>query len=148
MQEEEFKKAKMKDMEEKKKAADMERIEREKKLAEEKRLKDEEIKQKQIEESKKLKSSAVPPEPLPLDPNSCEIAFRMPSGKRVVRRFLKTNTIESLYNFIGSLGEPDIDNFKYEISQPIPKRVYADMSATLEKEGLIPKAVVQVAIIE
>jgi len=60
------------------------------------RQKEEEEKKKQVEmeEILKKKKEAIPKEPEPSDPNSCEIAFRLPSGKRVLRRFLKKDKVE------------------------------------------------------
>ncbi len=51
-----------------------------------------------------------------------------------------------LYAYVGTLGESE--NLSYELSQPIPKLVYNNMQATLADEGLVPKALVQVGLIE
>eukprot|EP00826_Nyctotherus_ovalis_P051908 TRINITY_DN6518_c0_g1_i4.p2 TRINITY_DN6518_c0_g1~~TRINITY_DN6518_c0_g1_i4.p2 ORF type:complete len:146 (+),score=46.78 TRINITY_DN6518_c0_g1_i4:708-1145(+) len=100
------------------------------------------------EEEKKYKKKSLPAEPDASDPNACEIAFRLPSGKRITRRFLKTDTIQALYTFIGLSAESELGDGNYEISQAIPRKIYANMQASLEEEGLVHKAALQVAHIE
>ena len=41
-----------------------------------------------------------------MDPEACHIVFRLPgNGERVNRRFLKTDKVQILYDYIDSLGE-------------------------------------------
>ena len=148
MQEEEFKKAKMKDMEEKKRSSEAEKLKKQEEEKTAKAVQEAILSQQKHEEEKKMKQAAVPPEPEANNPAVCEIAFRLPSGRRMARRFLKSTAISGLYDYVASLGEADIDGVKYEISQPIPKKVYSNMNATLEEEGLVTRAVLQVAAIE
>lgn len=55
-------------------------------------------------EEPKMREITLPEEPSVEDPDSLELIFRMPlSGERVRRRFLKTDTISLLYDFIDSL---------------------------------------------
>ena len=85
-------------METKKKAVEEEKKRKSEEEEEKKqqRQKEEEEKKKQVEmeEILKKKKEAIPNEPEPSNPNSSEIAFRLPSGKRVIRRFLKNDKIE------------------------------------------------------
>jgi hypothetical protein len=114
--------------------------EQEKKLIEEKKIQY----LKQIEEIKKK----IKPEPNQNDPNSTLIVLRYPNGEqRVERRFLKTDVIEDIYNFVTSLGreiytENDISGFS--IVQPFPPKVFNQMNKTLEEEGLVPNAILQI----
>lgn len=114
------------------------------------KLEEEKISKEQLmkEEAMKNKKETLPPEPSATDPNAYEIAFRLPSGKRLVRRFLKTDTIRALYSYVGLSDEGDLADSNYEISQAIPRKLYSNMEATLEEEGLAHKAALQVALIE
>lgn len=48
----------------------------------------------------------MPDEPTPDDKNACHIGFRLPgTGERVNRRFLKTDTVEAMYQFIDSIQD-------------------------------------------
>jgi len=44
--------------------------------------------------------SSLPPEPSPTDPNAIQITFHLPTGERVTRIFLKSDTIKTLKDFI------------------------------------------------
>ena len=93
MQEEEFLRAKSMDEELKKKE-----LEDEKKLIEEEKRKKLEIEQKKREYEEKMerKKASLPPEPNENEEGVAEIAFRLSTGKRIIRRFPKTCTIQVL----------------------------------------------------
>lgn len=131
----------------------MEDIKAKQKIEEE--VKQEEVnEQKDIEEkifgeiSLKRKKESILPEPPISDPSACEIAFRLPSGKRITRRFSNKTNIQILYNYIETLEDNGLDQSKFEISQAVPKKVYSDMNKTLEEEGLAPKSAIQVVILD
>jgi cyclin-dependent kinase regulatory subunit CKS1 len=100
--------------------------------------------QKQIEEMKKK----IKPEPNKNDPNSTLIVLRYPNGEqRVERRFLKTDIIQDLYNFVSSLGREiytESENNGFSIIQPFPPKQFNEMNKTLEEEGLVPNALLQI----
>ena len=139
MQKYEFNMAQQQDLHRKRQREEAEKRQKEE---EEKVIKKSVMRKKAIKNNKEL----LPPEPNGTDPNICEIAFRLPKGERVVRRFLKTNTIQALYAYI-SLTK-DLEDGTYEISQPVPRKVYSDVKATLEQEGLAPRATVQVVMLD
>eukprot|EP01022_Parablepharisma_sp_SALTPOND_P008563 TRINITY_DN136295_c0_g1_i1.p4 TRINITY_DN136295_c0_g1~~TRINITY_DN136295_c0_g1_i1.p4 ORF type:complete len:191 (+),score=16.42 TRINITY_DN136295_c0_g1_i1:1651-2223(+) len=155
MQEQEFLEAKRIDEERRKAELEAEQ----KKIEEEERERvEEERRIKEKEESLTKKRSTIPPEPEAGEEGVCEIAFRFPSGKRVIRKFLKTIPIQVLqiqqkngqilYNYVDCLNEEDAPEGKYELSQPMPKKAYKNMEATLESEGLYPKALIQIGVID
>ena len=135
---------------------ELERIEEErlKKEREEKeRIKREEEKEKQkIEkekEEKELFSMLIPPEPEENNPDTCTIIFRLPDGeKNIQRKFLKTEKVSVLYDFIKSLGkeiytEEEENNFS--IIQTFPFKNFEDkINNTLEEEGLFPNSMLQI----
>lgn len=128
-------------MENEKKKVEEERIRKEKLEKEEKVKREQEILNKKIEKEKQL-----PEEPAQGDPNSTHIIFRYPDGaRRKERRFLKTDAVKILYDFIDSLG-PDVfeESDKYELIQPFPFKLYNNLERTLEAEQLFPNAVLQI----
>jgi len=44
--------------------------------------------------------STLPPEPVPTDPNAIQITFQLPTGEKVGRFFLRSDTIKTLKDFI------------------------------------------------
>ena len=118
------------------------------KMIEQKRIKEEEIKRKEIENKANEAKKKVVEEPGEDDINSTTICFRYPDGeKRKDRRFLKTHTIQNLYDYITSLGREiytEEENNNFSLYQPFPPKKYTEMENTLEKEGLFPNAIIQI----
>ena len=118
------------------------------KMDEEKRKKEEEIKIKEIEDKAEEAKKKIVDEPNENDPESTEICFRYPDGEKTKnRRFLKTHTIQNLYDYVTSLGEEiysETENNQFSLYQPFPPKKYDVMDNTLEKEGLFPNAVIQI----
>ena len=87
-------------------------------------------------------------EPDENNPDCCTICFRYPDGdKRKDRRFLKTDKIIILYEYIKSLGNEiytEDGNGIFSLYQPFPPKKYDNMENTLENEGLFPNAVIQI----
>ena len=123
-----------------------EREEKEKKRKEEEEKKKMEEKEK---EDKELFSKLIPPEPDDDNPDKCIIIFRLPDGeKNIQRKFLKTDKVAVLYDYIRSLGkeiytEEDSNNFS--IIQTFPyKNLENKLNNTLEEEGLFPNSMLQI----
>ena len=118
------------------------------KIIEQQKKQEEELKKK--EEEKKLieAKKKIVDEPSEDDPNATTISFRYPDGeKRKDRRFLKSHTIQNLYDFISSLGREiytEDEYNKFSLYQPFPPKKYEEMNNTLEKEGLFPNAIIQI----
>ena len=75
--------------------------------------------------------------------------FRLPgSGERVVRRFLKEEKIQMLYDFIDSLGDKiqfeNPSKGSYMILQSLPRKEFTNKGKTLGEEGLFPRAMLQI----
>ncbi|XP_078406882.1 FAS-associated factor 2 [Cetorhinus maximus] len=109
--------------------ADQEK-ERKRKEAQEKRRKEEEDvrqqilaeerRQRSLQEEKERKSERLPPEPFPDNPDSVKIVFKLPNDTRVERRFLFTQSLTVIYDFLFSLKEtPE----KFQIVANFPRRV-------------------------
>ncbi len=143
--EQEFKEAKRKDEEMQKKQREDAAREKEET---ERRNREEEEQRRSREEALIKKKESIPEEPVAGDPEACEIAFRFPSGKRLIRRFPKSTAIRVLYNYIDCLEEEEVSEGKYELSQTMPKKAYKNMDATLDSESLYPKALVQIGVID
>lgn len=125
--------------------------ERRQKQEEEDRQRNEEVKKqvelnrKQIEfkESAKVVKESLPEEPEENHPDVVTVQFRLPDGSQTIqRRFLKTDKIQLLYDYVHSLGaDEEFDNLtsNFTILQNFPKKIFEDMSKTLEAEGLFPR---------
>ena len=106
--------------------------------------------QNNYEDESKLAKMLLPEEPDDNDPDVCHIAFRIPDGeKNIERKFLKTDKIAALYNFVKSIGreifmEPDASDFDILCSGFPPKNLENYKNNTLEQEGLFPNSIVQI----
>ena len=137
---------------------DMEKLEKEvtkkeeelkiEKINEEKRKKEEERNIKEIEDKAKEAKEKIVDEPSPDEKDFTEICFRYPDGEKTKnRRFLKSHTIQNLYDYITSLGEEiytEKETSHFSLWQLFPPKKYDIMENTLEKEGLFPNAVIQI----
>ncbi|MEE6479872.1 hypothetical protein FKM82_012395 [Ascaphus truei] len=73
-----------------------------------------------LQEEKERKSECLPAEPLPDHPDGVKIIFKMPNDTRVERRFLFTQSLLVIHDFLFSLKEtPE----KFQIVANFPRRV-------------------------
>jgi hypothetical protein len=88
----------------------------------------------------------LPEEPAEGDPEVTTVVFRYPDGnRRAERRFLKSNKVKVLYDYVDSLGSEVLEESdKYELIQSFPFTVYRDFDKTLEEEKLYPNAMLQI----
>ena len=108
-----------------------ERAEKEKQEAEYLKRKEEE------EKFEKLKKIGEEPDP---GPNVTQIAFRLPTGEKIERRFNQDTLIEAIYLFIETKGFQ-----KFEIVAGFPTKVIKE--GTLLTEGLTPRALLHIRLI-
>ncbi|CAL0318331.1 unnamed protein product [Lupinus luteus] len=114
------------------------------KEAETRSLKEEESQKKVLERKeldkmlaeKKVKLSNEPPSD---DKNAITIVVRMPDGSRRERRFLKTDKLRLLFDFIDISGA--VKPGTYRVVKSYPRRAYGtnDNSSTLNEVGLSSK---------
>ena len=130
---------------------EMEELERKAQIKDEqlnKEKNEQELIEKEIEKKAKEALTKIVEEPDKDNPDATTICFRYPDGERSKnRRFLKSNNIQNLYDFVTSLGEEiytEKDNKTFSLYQPFPPKKYENMENTLEQEGLIPNAVIQI----
>ena len=137
------------EMEELEKQVQMKEEEKRKqKLKEQKEKIEEEEKIKKIEVKAQEAKRKIVDEPPEGEPNVTTICFRYPDGEqRKDRRFLKTHTIQNLYDYVTSLGNEiysEEGNNTFSLFQPFPPKKFDIMENTLEQEGLFPNAVIQI----
>ena len=83
-------------------------------------------------------------------PDVATIGFRAPgSGKRFQRRFLKTDSVKLLYDYVRTLEEDDLGfddpSNEFTLNQPMPRKVFEeDASKTVDDAGLFPRALLQI----
>ena len=130
---------------------------------EEKEKKEEEEKRKILEEENRIKNLnnkyedeakvaklILPQEPNENDPNACYIKFRLPDGEKIIeRRFLKTDRIATLYDYVKSIGreifmEQDSHDFDLIGGGFPPKNLGDKKNNTLEEEDMFPNFILQI----
>ena len=108
----------------------------------------EEEKLKEIDIRAEKAKNEIGDEPNAGNEDSTTICFRYPDGeKRIERRFLKSDKIRKLYDYVTSLGREiytEEGNNTFSLYQPFPPKKYDNMENTLEKEGLFPNAIIQI----
>lgn len=104
---------------------------------EEERRKEEE--EQEIERRLAEKEASLPQEPKSDDENSVTLLVRMPDGSRRGRRFLRTDKLKYLFDFIdvGRVVKPTT----YRLVRPYPRRAFSDGESdlTLNELGLSSK---------
>ncbi|KAF5193671.1 Plant ubx domain-containing protein [Thalictrum thalictroides] len=115
-----------------------EEVAREAALEEEKR-KDEESRKKILEEQElqrqlAAKEASLPMEPALGDENAVTLLVRMPDGSRRGRRFLKSDNLQSLFDFIdvGRAVKPGT----YRLVRPYPRRAFSEGESRLSLSDL------------
>ena len=115
-----------------------------------KKIEEEKLKIKKYEKEAEIAKMILVPEPDDNNPDTCHIKFRLPDGEKIVeRKFLKTDKISALYDYVKSVGreifmEPDAIDFNIiSIGFP-PKNLENLKNSTLEKEGLYPNSILQI----
>ncbi|XP_071730737.1 plant UBX domain-containing protein 8-like isoform X2 [Rutidosis leptorrhynchoides] len=111
---------------------------------EEERRKEEEA-QRKLEEEQEMerqltaKEVSLPKEPTTDDENAVTLLVRMPDGTRRGRRFLRTDKLQLLFNFIdvARVVKPG----SYRLVRPYPRRAFSDgeSSLTFDELGLTSK---------
>ncbi|KAL5551536.1 hypothetical protein UlMin_001712 [Ulmus minor] len=128
---------------------EQERLEREAAEAERKRKEEEEARERAAREAaereaelarirqEKALSLGTEPEK---GPNVTQVLVRFPTGERKDRRFHSTATIQTVYDYVDSLGCLDVES--YSLVSNFPRVVYGPekLSLSLKEAGLHPQA--------
>ena len=105
-----------------------EKIERER-IETERKIQEQEARKRQLLEK-------IGIEPLESE-NSAQISFKLPSGKRLDRRFLKSERIQTLFDYLES-----VNIYATELTAGFPSVVLQNRENSLETEGIFPKCVI------
>ena len=67
--------------------------------------------------------------------------MRIPSGVRLTRRFLNSDSVQIVYDFISSVGDLGFDepDAEFSIIQPMPRKVFDQKQESLAEAGLYPR---------
>ncbi|GMP96161.1 hypothetical protein CsSME_00044927 [Camellia sinensis var. sinensis] len=111
---------------------------------EEKKLEEEKLRRK-LEEEQEMerqlaaKEVSLPQEPTSDDESAVTLLVRMPDGSRRGRRFLKSDKLQSLFDFI-DVGR-GVKPGTYRLVRPYPRRAFSDgeCASTLKELGLTSK---------
>ncbi|GMH09422.1 hypothetical protein Nepgr_011263 [Nepenthes gracilis] len=117
---------------EEEKAARQATLEEQQRKVEESRKKFEE--EQELERQLAAKEASLPEEPAVDDENAVTLLVRMPDGSRHGRRFLKTDKLESLFNFI-DVGR-GVKSGTYRVVRPFPRRAFSDGDSNLSLNEL------------
>lgn len=106
---------------------------------EEERLREEEARRKLMEEEEferilAAKQASLPQEPSSSDESAVTLLIRMPDGSRCGRRFLKSDKLQSLFDYIdvGRVVKPGT----YRLVRPYPRRAFTDEESVLSLSEL------------
>lgn len=128
---------------------ELERLEREAAEAEQKHKEEEEARERAAREAaekeaakarmRQEKALSLGDEP-ERGPNVTQVLVRFPTGERKERRFHMTSTVQSLYDYVDSLGCLEVDD--YSLVSNFPRVTYGPekRSLTLKEAGLHPQA--------
>jgi type I site-specific restriction-modification system R (restriction) subunit len=119
------------------------------------------MEEEKIEEEKAIKMSLqldkssrcseafrnLPPEPSINDANTTHVVVRMPNGDRIERRFLSTDKIQLLKDFIDSKSiDFDLPD-QYQIVSTYPKKTFNELGKTFSDYNLTGRILVAVEIL-
>ncbi|KAL8556935.1 hypothetical protein ACS0TY_004416 [Phlomoides rotata] len=95
--------------------------------------------EQEIERQLAAKEASLPQEPTPNDESAITLLVRMPDGSRRGRRFLKSDKLQYLFDFI-DIGK-GVKPGSYRLVRPYPRRAFGDAesSSTLNELGLTSK---------
>lgn len=114
--------------------ARQERIEEEKKRREEeeKKKREEREAQDRAEEEAKLRQAiarSLPPEPAATEEGVVNVSFRLPSGKKLMRRFHDQTKMEIVFHYVRSLD--DCADLEYRLLSNFPRKIHDDPQSTI-----------------
>ncbi|KAK4262723.1 hypothetical protein QN277_028249 [Acacia crassicarpa] len=95
--------------------------------------------EEELERRLAAKEAALPPEPSSEDENAVTLLVKMPDGRRRGRRFLKSDNLQFLFDFI-DIGRK-LKTGTYKLVRPYPRRVFSDGEGalTLNEVGVTNK---------
>ncbi|KAF7828104.1 plant UBX domain-containing protein 10-like [Senna tora] len=120
-------------------AAEAERLRKEEEEAQERAAREAEEKQAALAKMRQEKAQSLGEEP-EKGPNVTRVLVRFPNGERKERRFHNTMTIQTLYDYVDSLGCLEAES--YSLVSNFPRVVYGqeNLTQSLEEAGLHPQA--------
>ena len=89
----------------------------------------------------KTASDALPEEPAAGAEGVVDVAVKLPDGRRVRRRFMKTHPLQSVFNFL-VVEDDTLEHGTYRLVSQFPRRQFEDNAEgapTLEDAGLTAK---------
>lgn len=73
-----------------------------------------------------------------------ELLIRLPSGKRLQRRFYASNTLGDVYDFVDLESGDELEGDGYQLITPMPRIAFKDRTASLEDAQLLRRAMLVV----
>jgi len=95
--------------------------------------------------AKLRKKESLPPEPPPGTVGVCSLVMRFPNGSRLERRFLGSEKLQTVIDFIESTTEETgCESGHINLATAYPRKTYTDLNMTLADAGLTPQALLHV----
>jgi len=124
----------MREQEEKRRRLEEEEQQRASEAAKEAELQRQQQEERQRLEAQQLRAENLPPEPPADAPDKVDLQIRTPDGRRVRRRFVVSNTVGQVYDYLhleGHLGDE-----AFQLVSTMPRKEYQDRKQTLSDAGL------------
>ncbi|KAJ3298243.1 hypothetical protein HK104_010951 [Borealophlyctis nickersoniae] len=117
-----------------------ERLQKEKEDAE--RVQREKLERRETKKQRKVRlRETLPPEPEASETDLAKLSIRFPNGERRVRRFRATDKIQLLYDYVESSDLSPLDlEAEFVVVNTYPRKMYTDLSITIQEAGLMPSA--------
>ena len=88
----------------------------------------------------------LPPEPQANDPQSTTVAIRMLDGSKLSRRFLKSDNLQTVAYYVRSRLPIQVEQQpEFDLVSNFPRKLFTDLSVTLQQAGLFPQALLFVS---
>jgi len=88
----------------------------------------------------------LPPEPQPNDSQATVVAIRMLDGSKLSRRFLRSDTLQTVMHFVQSRQPVEVEQQpQFDLVSNFPRKLFTDLSVTLQQAGLFPQALLFVS---
>ena len=94
-------------------------------------------------EAPKVSNVKLNSEPAATDPGAVRIQFRLPNGKKTIRRFLETETVEMLYKFVEEACQGEGQGRRLELKAGFPPKSLEAKSDISIKDAALSDETVQ-----
>jgi len=92
------------------------------------------------------KRTRLSTEPREGEPNTCDLAIRLPDGSRLKRRFYLSDTLRDIYDYVDICEPAGLEIGSYDLVSNYPRKAYVESDATIESTGLGTQALLFIQV--